>query len=510
MTLTVAQAFQGKRVLLTGATGFVAKVVLEKLIREVPDIGAVILPMRGSRDHPDPRSRFHAEVLSSTIFDTLREQSPAQFERFVAERLQVLGAELTEPRLGLDEPAFAQLAEGIDLIVNVAASVDFREELDRALAINTRSVATLCELSEAAGGAPVVQVSTCYVNGYRRGRIEETIESPWQLQLSRTPSGAFDVDALIQELSLAAEQVRQAESCPKARSRALIALGVKEARKRGFNDTYTLTKWLGEQVAWNARHPRSLAVVRPAIVESTWTSPRPGWIEGIKVGDAIILAYARGKTRFFPARRAGVVDIVPVDLVANGIILAGAEALQAPGSRKIYQCGTSTRNPVTIGRYIELCQAEMLGNGSAYPRLIRKPITRPFTAVPRPAFLAALALANVAVCAIDKVSGWLRLDRQPLGEALETTRSLVTAFSFYSSPQYVFENRELLALGERFGEQDRARFQVDPAGLDWAHYVAKVHLPGLEHSAFKAPAPAAPERAAVTATIGQVSGTPAR
>ena len=510
MTLTVDQAFHGKRVLLTGATGFIAKVVLEKLIREVPGIRSVVLPLRGSREHPDPGARLHAEVLSSSIFDTLREQQPERLARFVREQLRVVGAELTEPRLGLAPGAFAALADEVDVIVNVAASVDFREELDRALAINTHAVATLCELAEAAGGAPIVQVSTCYVHGYRRGTIAETLEAPWQLELPRTAAGAFEVDALIKELTETAARVRASVDCPKARKRALIALGVKEARKRGFNDTYTLTKWLGEQVAWNARHPRALAIVRPAIVESTCESPRPGWIEGIKVGDAIVLAYARGKTRFFPARRAGVVDIVPVDLVANGVILAGADALATPGQRRVYQCGTSTRNPITIGRYIDLCQAEMRGNSLAYPRLIRKPPTRPFTAVPRPLFLAALAAANVAACAFDNVAAALRLDREPLGETLETTRSLVTAFSFYSSPHYVFENQALLALAERFDAADRARFRVDPAGLDWAHYVTKVHLPGLEHTAFKVPSPAPAGRVPAAAAIVPVPGAPAR
>ena len=86
----------------------------------------------------------------------------------------------------------------------------------------------------------------------------------------------------------------------------------------------------------------TLTIVRPAIIESTYREPVPGWVEGVKVADAIILAYAREKTPFFPARANGVIDIIPADLVANSLILAAAEALAMPGKHRIYQCSTGS------------------------------------------------------------------------------------------------------------------------------------------------------------------------
>lgn len=51
----VLERLRGKHVLITGTTGFLGKVVLEKLIRAVPDIGGIhlliretnVTPMRG-------------------------------------------------------------------------------------------------------------------------------------------------------------------------------------------------------------------------------------------------------------------------------------------------------------------------------------------------------------------------------------------------------------------------------------------------------------------------------
>src|SRR5690606_41488011 len=66
-------------------------------------------------------------------------------------------------------------------------------------------------------------------------------------------------------------------------------------RSYGWNDTYTFTKWMGEQLLMKGLDGKTLTILRPSIVESTLKSPAPGWIEGVKVADAIILAYARDR-----------------------------------------------------------------------------------------------------------------------------------------------------------------------------------------------------------------------
>ena len=111
-----------------------------------------------------------------------------------------------------------------------------------------------------------------------------------------------------------------------------------------------LQKWLGEQIIMETLADSTLTIVRPAIIESTLQEPVPGWVEGVKVADAIILAYAREKTPFFPARANGVIDIVPADLVANSLIMAAAETLALPGRHRIYQCSSGSVNPITVGR----------------------------------------------------------------------------------------------------------------------------------------------------------------
>lgn len=480
-------AFAGKRILLTGATGFVAKVLLEKLVRTVPDIDRIVLLIRAG-DHGDARARFLREIAASSVFDTLRAARPVWLERFLAERIDCVTGEITAPCFGLAPQPFAALAKRVDLVVNAAASVDFREPLDAALAINAESLRHLTAFARVAD-VPLVHVSTCYVNGFNRGDMREQVVAPstaFGSAIPRHRDGWYDVDALILALKRRIERVRDRCSDPETLRRRLTDLGVAQAQRYGWNDTYTFTKWLGEQIALRAMHGRTLTIVRPAIIESTLLDPAPGWIEGVKVADAVILAYARGKTSFFPGKRDGIIDIVPVDFVANAIVLAGAEALQGGARRRIYQCSSGATNPLLLGDLIELVQDESKRNWRRYDRLFHAAPKHDFRTVGAGTFRVALGAFG---CAAAVWNGLRRLAGAPGAtralDKLRTTRLLALTFAFYAHPRYRFHNTGLLALAARCGDEARRLYPVDPDLIDWEDYLCRVHLAGLNRYALR-------------------------
>jgi nucleoside-diphosphate-sugar epimerase len=483
--LSVPAALSGKRVLLTGATGFLAKVVLEKLIRTVPDLDGVILLIRDG-EKGDARERFQRQIAASSIFDALRTERGAWLERFFAERIECVTGEVTEPDFGLDAERFDALAARTGLVINAAASVNFREPLDQALRINTLSLHHLTALARRAN-APLVQVSTCYVNGYRRGdMLEDVVHPAGRVAIARGRDGHYEVEALAERLLRKIDRVKARVSDPEQLEQALTALGIREANRHGWNDTYTFTKWMGEQLAMRGMQGRALTIVRPAIIESTLQSPAPGWLEGVKVADAVILAYARGRTSFFPARPAGIIDVIPADLVANGILLAASEALTVPAAHRVYQCCSGSSNPITVGELIRLLQGESQRNWRQYDKLFHQEPKHSFRVVGNVRF--RLAMAGVALGALAW-SGLRRLAGQPgetpAMEKLRTTRLLAITFSFYAQPRYRFHNGGLLALAQRFGDRERALYPVDARLIDWEDYLCRVHMAGLNRYALK-------------------------
>lgn len=61
----IAEFYRGRQILITGATGFMGKVLVEKLLRSCPDIETIYLLMRPKRGN-DVRSRLQ-ELLNATV-----------------------------------------------------------------------------------------------------------------------------------------------------------------------------------------------------------------------------------------------------------------------------------------------------------------------------------------------------------------------------------------------------------------------------------------------------------
>ncbi len=498
-TLT-QKALAGKHILITGTTGFLGKVVLEKIIRDIPEVAGIQLLIRGSKKYPDATERFKAEILTSSIFDQLKEANKDKFYAFVESKIQCIGGEITERRFGLTTMDYQHLLDTTEVFINSAASVNFHEALDQALLINTLCLNNIADFAAAAGDIPVVQISTCYVNGYNNGTIREGICGPTGQAVATDANGYYDIDSIFGVLQDKIASVKaQIKEAPQL-AEALTELGLAEANRYGWGDTYTFTKWLGEQLILKRMHGKTLTILRPSVVESCWQSPVPGWIEGVKVTDAILLAYAREKVSYFPARKAGIVDIIPVDLVANSVLLSAAEAFMAPGHTRIYQCCSGSRNPLVVDRYVTTVCEEVRVNWKKYPRLARKEPTRKFILVNKALFIGAIKLARLAFTLADRLRLRSSQNKSKGLLMVENTLKLTSIYATYTSPYYVFNNDKLIALAQRMGDADQQLFPVDAAIVDWDKYFKEIHVAGLNHYGMedrtKVEAPAVMEEAA--------------
>lgn len=64
MNTTIAEFYQGRNVLITGASGFIGKQLLEKLLRSCPKLGTIYVLLRPGKDE-SPAARIKA-ILKST------------------------------------------------------------------------------------------------------------------------------------------------------------------------------------------------------------------------------------------------------------------------------------------------------------------------------------------------------------------------------------------------------------------------------------------------------------
>lgn len=480
-SFSVAQSLQGKNIFITGVTGFLGKVVVEKILREVPEIGRITLLIRGSKKL-SAEQRMHQQVFGVPLFDSLKTLYGAGFQHFINSKVRLLEGDLTEHYFGLSPLRFEQFAESIDLIINSAASVDFREPLDQALRINTLSLNNIIAAARRPNGytLPVLHVSTCYVNGFNKGFIKEEVTGPAKGNIPPLCESRYQITQLLDRLELEINDVRKRYPDGKEMREQLTQLGIREAVRYGWNDTYTFTKWLGEQILIRDLDKKNLTIVRPSIIESAVHFPKPGWIEGIKVADALIYAYAKKRLSVFPGDPDGILDVIPVDLVANSVIIAAAEVCVKPSQLRIYQCCSGRTNPISLSRFAEYIEQEARDNFDNYPKLFSgDKVSRVRIVKPQQLDLYLNTLGRL-VKLKGFVGKWFGVKGANItAKKISTTAELAKIYGYYCAAEYRFDSSKLEQLATYLEPEERDRFTIRADSYHWQNYLQHIHMPGL-------------------------------
>ncbi|EAT13695.1 NAD-dependent epimerase/dehydratase family protein [Bermanella marisrubri] len=479
---SVSQSLKGKHIFLTGVTGFLGKAILEKLLYSVPQLAQIHILVRGGK--VSAKKRFQHDILGSSIFERLKEQHGEHFEEWVQSKINLVEGELTQPMFDLPSAEFAGLANQLDLIINSAASVNFRENLEKALNINTLCLNNIIALAQynVAAQTPVMQISTCYVNGFNKGQINEEVVGPASGLIPQLSQDCYDIDSVFKRVHSQIEQVKKRKTDIEQQEQALIKLGIKTSQHFGWNDTYTFTKWLGEQLLIQKLGKQSLTILRPSIIESAVREPAPGWVEGVKVADALIYAYAKGRVSIFPGRDEGILDVIPVDLVANAAALSAAQLMESNQQTgyRIYQCCSGSRNPIKLKEFIRHIQNVAQARYQEWPKLFADKPQEAFKTVSPKRFklyMSGFTAITWAKTIIGRVFGSNAASQHML--KAKTTASLANIFGFYTAPNYRFSSQKLEQLVKQFDTTEQRLYDIRADHFDWKYYLQEVHMDGL-------------------------------
>lgn len=475
----IADRLEGQEVLVTGATGFLAKIFVEKLLRAVPRIGKIHLLVRSRSDGTPAEQRVRREILGSSAFDRLRAVLGPGFDAYVAERVNTVTGDLTRDRLGLPEDVYRSLTERVTLVVNSAATVTFDERLDAAVGLNIRGPLRMLQFAKDCGNAPFMHVSTAYVSGMREGDIPETLIPPDQ-------SRSIDLDGTLEELDVLMRDVRRRYANDgSACRREFIQAGMDYAHEHGWNDTYTFTKSLAEQLLARDREDVPLVIFRPAIIEGSYEEPAPGWIDGLRMADPLILAFGQGRLKEFPGNAKLNLDLIPVDFVSNGMI-ATLPAGRRHASLEIYHCGSSARNPLTLAQSVrairEAFRRRPMRDDSGRPVRVSS-----LDLVEQDRFLRRWRTKlrrTQRVRSLLKTLKFASRYRKRLASAEAQIGRLIYFVKIYSPYTHLacrFLDDKLHAVFEAMHPEDRKLFPFDVSRIDWYDYLVHRHVPGVRH-----------------------------
>jgi fatty acyl-CoA reductase len=509
--LSVRDTLKGKNILLIGGTGFIGKVWLANSLAHLPAGGKIFLLVRRNKAHT-ALERFRRAVEESPVFDRLAERHGEHFGDFLAKRVEVVEGDVTKPRLGVDAETQEKLQVGLDLIINSSGLTDFNPDLRDALAANVRAIAHLLDFLKGSRHATLLHLSTCYITGARDGRILETIQADYcpagtegfsaEEEWAALEKRIEEVKALAESNELTEELRRQAiEKRMAARDlrgaaleiqvrknrvrwvrQKLTDMGTQRANELGWPNTYTLTKSLAESLLVTRGAGLPIAVVRPAIVESSVAEPFRGWNEGINTSAS--LSYLLGTYfRQLPTNERKCLDLIPVDLVARGMTMVGAALIERRHDA-VYHLATSVTNPCNMRRSIELTS---LGHRRYYRAQegFRHWLRSRFDAIPvskkryeslsAPAQRAIVQAINRSFKPLNVRSPLLRRERE-----LDRVVRLIALFEpFILQNQHVFEAANVERLSLLLPAEERSDFGYDARSIDWWDYWINVHIPAL-------------------------------
>ncbi len=509
--LSVRQTLAGKNIMVIGVTGFIGKVWLAQLLSEVPRIGKIYLLVRRQRATTAQR-RFAKLFEESPVFDPLQEQLGDQFTGFVAERVEVIEGDVSQPDLGIAPEIRAQLARTLDLIVNSSGLTDFNPDLRDALASNVAPVIHLIEFLRTTDHAGLLHLSTCYVVGAKDGRVYEEVLPNY----TPVPVPNFDAErewhSLLEVVAHAEARAESPEISAALRRQAvgkrhahepsgpelenlirknrmrwlrnrLTRAGTRRARHLGWPNTYTLTKSLAESLIVRYGTDLPIAIVRPSIVETSTDQPFQGWNEGINTSAP--LSYLLGTYfRQLPTNERKCLDMIPVDMVSRGMTLIAA-AIIARRHKPVYQLATSASNPCDMGRSIELTGLAHRKHYRAQQSLEHW-IRMQFDTIPvsKSRYEKFSVPAQKAVVrGINRAASALQMKRPPLARAerdLERVGKLIELYEpFILHNEQVFESENVQFLSASLPEEERRAFRYDPASIDWWEYWINIHVPAL-------------------------------
>ncbi len=514
----------GRRIAVTGATGFLGTALVERLLRSVPECEVVVVVRPGQ--HQGPAERTRREILRNDCFDRLRDELGTSFDDVIAGRLHTIAGDVGRDGLALDESGRALLGAA-DIVIHAAAAVTFDAPLDGAVEVNLLGPARVAEtLKQIAGeraakqGAPqrlphLIAVSTAYVNsGHKGDASEELITSSkfvskidWRAEVQAARRARSDEDATSRSPERLAAFHRAARSELGAAGTALlaekteqlradwvrdrlVALGRGRSRALGWPDAYAFTKSLGENALLDIRGELPVTFVRPSIVESSLSQPRPGWIRGFRMAEPVIISYAKGLLRQFPGVPEGIVDVIPVDLVVAALSAVAAKGPD-PGGPTVYQVASGARNPLHYGQLVDLVEnwftERPLYDNRGQPILVPK-----WSFPGRGRVQGQLRRATQALGAAERIVNSLpiRGERAEGAARIEERRSeaeralgYVELYGSYSETEARFRIDRTLQLFESLDPADQAEFCFDPGVISWPRYIEDVHLPSVvEHA----------------------------
>ncbi|XP_025834144.1 fatty acyl-CoA reductase 1-like isoform X2 [Agrilus planipennis] len=430
----VVEACKGRTIFITGGTGFMGKVLVEKLLRTCIGIKRIYLLVRLKKGkQPDERLR---EMFKGVLFEKVKKLNGPD----IVKKVVVIPGDVSLPNLGISSENRKILAEEVELVYHCAATIRFDETLKKAVLLNTRGTKYMLELAKEMKDLLVfVYVSTAYCHLNERVLYEKSYPPP------ANPHYIIKAVEWMDEEIVTSITDKLLGNCP---------------------NTYAFTKALAESLVDEQMDKLPVIIVRPSIVIPIWKEPVPGWTDNINGPTGLLIGAGKGIIRSMYCNSKGYADYLPVDVAVNGIIITSWDYIGFK-KRRYYNLTSSGEIKVSWQQVIELgrriVETKMPLNGVVwYPGGSMKKS--------KIMHLICVALFHYLPAAVIDFFICLSGNKPVLWRIQKRISKGFEVFEYYANNQWDFNNDDSLKARHLMNEKEKEDFKVDGKGLDLDEY----------------------------------------
>jgi len=442
----ITEFYRGKSIFITGATGFLGKTLVEKLLRSCYDLDKIYLLVR-TKKGKSPNERLN-DIVKCKLFEQVAKLHP-DFES----KLVAISGDLLEPNLGISDTDRQLLIENINIAFHSAATVRFDEPMKTAVNMNIIGVKKVIDLCKKLNNLEAfVHVSTAYANCDRQHIREEIYMPP------------VKAEKLIEACEWIQEDIF-----------SLITPKVIQSKP----NTYTYTKQIAESLIAQECKELPCAIIRPSIVGATWREPFPGWVENFNGPTALFPATGTGVLRSMLGNHNAIADLIPVDICVNLMIAVAWFTAKKKSQKIVVFNNTSGQiNKFTWGMFEMYARAAFDANPFENPLFIPNP---KFTSNRLVYYGRVLFEQLIPAYTLDfflkifqKKTLFVKIQKK--------VKKAVKILEFFTNRQWEFTNDNISMLLNELSETDNKLFNFDITELNWKSYIeqycigTKIHL----------------------------------
>ncbi|XP_022907140.2 fatty acyl-CoA reductase wat-like [Onthophagus taurus] len=437
--------YSGANVFITGATGFLGRVLVEKLLRSCPDVGNIYLLVRTKKG-----KNLHERVenlLEDVIFDGLKENDP-KFRH----KITPIEGDVALKDLGINEQDRKLLTTEVSIVFHAAATVNFNEKLKIAVPINvcgTRDVLKLCH--EMSNLKAVIHVSTAYSNCNQNVTEEKFYPTP------------IPPTKLIELVEVLPDELQEK-----------ITKGI----LKDFPNTYAYTKAIAENVVLEESSGLPIAIFRPAIVTSTYKEPIKAWINNLYGATGVIAGAYTGVLRVLQCNGDNFANIVPADMTVNAMISIAWDIQNVKNDSNsnipIYNFDLTSQQPLTWNRFM----TDTEKYGLNYPTIHAMWYYSFFLTTNKLIYLVSFFFLHYLPAIFGDLFLMITMKKPRLVKFYKKVQTFSSVLIHFCIIHFQFKSYKVREMIERMSVEDRTLFFCDLKKLDIEEYLKSL-IPGI-------------------------------